>query len=93
MKTIVYMGTSLDGFIARDDGEIGWLEQFASDEAFVSYNELMERIAAVIIGRGTFEKVLTFAAWPYQKHAFLLSTTIIVQANGLVRSYYERKIN
>ena len=39
MKTIVYVGTSLDGFIARTDGEFDWLSQFANDEAIRAYKE------------------------------------------------------
>ncbi len=76
MKTSVYTGSSLDGFIARKDGEIDWLVKFANDEAIQSYEEFMSRIDAIVIGRGTFEKVLTFPSWPYQKKVFVLSTTI-----------------
>ena len=76
MKTIVYIGSSLDGFIARKDGDINWLTQFANDEAIHAYKELISRIDAVVIGRGTFEKVLTFPSWPYEKKVFVLSTTI-----------------
>ena len=85
MKTIVYVGTSLDGFIARTDGAFDWLSQFANEEAILAYKELINRIDAIVIGRGTFEKVLTFPSWPYEKKVFVLST------NGLVRSNYERK--
>jgi dihydrofolate reductase len=76
MKTIVYIGTSLDGFIARTDGEIDWLVQFANDEANRAYEELTGRIEAIVIGRGTFEKVLTFPSWPYDKKVFVLSSSI-----------------
>ena len=76
MKTIVYIGTSLDGFIARTDGEFDWLSQFANDEAVRAYEELINRIDAIVIGRGTFEKVLTFPTWPYQKKVFVLSDSI-----------------
>jgi len=48
VKTIVYIGTSLDGFIARKDGELHWLEQFANEEAMKSYEELTTRIDAII---------------------------------------------
>jgi len=75
MKTIVYIGTSLDGFIARKDGEIDWLVQFANDEAIRAYEELISRIDAIVIGRGTFEKVLTFPSWPYEKKVFVLSNS------------------
>ncbi len=76
MKTIVYIGTSLDGFIARKDGDIDWLTQFANDEAIHAYEEFMSRIDAIVIGKGTFEKVLTFPSWPYEKKVFVLSTSI-----------------
>ena len=76
MKTIVYIGTSLDGFIARKDGNLDWLEQFANDEAVHAYEEFMSRVDAIVIGKGTFEKVLTFPSWPYEKKVFVLSTSI-----------------
>jgi dihydrofolate reductase len=76
MKTIVYIGTSLDGFIARTDGDIDWLVQFANAEAIDAYNEFINRIDAIVIGRGTFEKVLSFPSWPYEKPVFVLSNSI-----------------
>ena len=76
MKTIVYIGTSLDGFIARKDGDIDWLTQFANEEAINAYKELISRIDAIVIGRGTFDKVLTFPSWPYAKRVFVLSSSL-----------------
>jgi dihydrofolate reductase len=76
VKTIVYIGTSLDGFIARKDGDIHWLTQFANEEAIDAYKELISRIDAIVIGRGTFDKVLTFPSWPYEKKVFVLSSSI-----------------
>ena len=76
MKTHVYIGTSLDGFIARKDGDIDWLVQFANDDAIHAYEEFIAGIDAIVIGRGTFEKVLTFPSWPYEKKVFVLSNTL-----------------
>jgi len=76
LKTIAYIGTSLDSFIARKNGDIDWLTQFANDEAIHSYEEFMKRIDAIVIGRGTFEKVLSFPSWPYEKKVFVLSSTM-----------------
>jgi len=67
MKAFVYIGTSLDGFIARTNGDIEWLVQYANDEAIQAYEEFISKIDAVVIGRGTFDKVLTFPSWPYEK--------------------------
>src|SRR4051794_25266344 len=76
MKTLVYIGTSLDGFIARENGDFDWLSQFANDEAIQSYNQFMDRIDAIVIGRGTYEKVLSFPTFPYSKKVFVLSNSI-----------------
>ena len=76
MKTKVYIGTSLDGFIARKDGDFNWLSQFANVEAIEAYEEFINTIDAIVIGKGTFEKVLTFSSWPYTKKVFVLSTSI-----------------
>ncbi len=76
MRTKVYIGTSLDGFIARKDGDINWMTQFANDEAINAYEEFMSGIDAIVIGKGTFEKVMTFSSWPYEKKVFVLSNSI-----------------
>ena len=76
MKTHVYIGTSLDGFIARKDGDLDWLVKFEGREIQDSYQEFIGKIDAIVIGRGTFEKVLTFPSWPYDRKVFVLSTTI-----------------
>jgi dihydrofolate reductase len=76
MKTSVYIGTSLDGFIAREDGDIDWLTPYGNDEAGRAYEEFIREIDTILIGRGTFEKVLEFPTWPYQKKVFVLSKTL-----------------
>lgn len=76
MKTSVYVGTSLDGFIARADGDFAWLSQFGNDEAIDAYNEFMSRIDAIVIGRGTFDAVMKFPDWPYEKPVFVLSSSL-----------------
>ena len=76
MKTSVYIGKSLDGFIAKTDGNIDWLTPYANDDAIHAYEKFMNGIDAIVIGRGTFEKILTFPSWPYEKKAFVLSTSL-----------------
>jgi len=78
MKTSVYIGSSMDCFIAREDGDIEWLTQFANDEAVSAYQKFITGIDAIVIGRGTFEKILSFPSWPYDKKTFVLSTGIKV---------------
>jgi dihydrofolate reductase len=76
MRTKVFIGTSLDGFIARKNGDIEWLVKFAIPEVNSGYEEFIKSIDAVVIGRRTFETVLTFPSWPYQQKVFVLSTTM-----------------
>ena len=76
MTSTVYVGTSLDGFIAKKDGSIDWLAPFENEEIGDSYRQFISTIDAVVIGRGTFEKILMSTSWPYEKNAFLLSTSM-----------------
>lgn len=76
MKTTVYIGTSLDGFIARTDGDINWLVKFESEDVHQHFQEFINRIDAIVMGRGTYEKVLTFPSWLHEKKVFVLSATI-----------------
>jgi dihydrofolate reductase len=69
----VFIGTSLDGFIARADGDLGWLPEGGGEPH--GYNEFMASVDALVIGRMTFEKVLTFGVWPYgEKRVVVLSS-------------------
>lgn len=76
MSALVYIGTSLDNFIARPDGDISWLESFASEEVVAPYEDIMRRTDALLMGRNTFEKVLGFGSWPYARKVFVLSSRL-----------------
>ncbi|OGF55731.1 MAG: deaminase [Candidatus Fraserbacteria bacterium RBG_16_55_9] len=67
MKAFVYIATSLDGFIARENGEIDWLPGGGSEEGGedYGYKEFMDTVDVLVMGRNTYEKVLTFGEWPY----------------------------
>ena len=77
MKCSVYIATSLDGFIAKPDGDIEWLDH--PDYVLKDKNEdfgfyaFMNSIDALVMGRHTFEKVLSFGEWPYKKPVIVLS--------------------
>jgi dihydrofolate reductase len=64
MKASVFIATSLDGFIAREDGAIDWLP--ANPEPH-GYDEFIASVDAIVIGRKTFETVLSFGGWAYGK--------------------------
>jgi dihydrofolate reductase len=72
----VFIATSLDGFIARPDGDIGWLtgRPVPEGEDF-GYAAFMDGLGAIVMGRETFEKVLTFPEWPYSFPVVVMSRT------------------
>ncbi|SDI34536.1 dihydrofolate reductase family protein [Nonomuraea jiangxiensis] len=74
----VFIGTSLDGFIAREDGDLAWLtsrgEAAGGD---LGYQKFADGIDTVVMGRGTYESGLAFDTWPHEgKHVAVLSTTL-----------------
>ena len=74
MKASVFIATSLDGFIAREDGALDWLPAGGGEPH--GYTEFMATVDALVIGRKTFETVLSFDQWPYgTKPVVVLSTT------------------
>jgi dihydrofolate reductase len=79
MKASVFVGTSLDGFIARANGDFDFLPPGGGEPH--GYDEFMATVDALVIGRKTFETVVTFAAWPYGgKPVFVLSTRPLASA-------------
>jgi dihydrofolate reductase len=73
VKTSVFIGTSLDGFIARVNGDLDFLPPGGGEPH--GYDEFLATVDALVIGRKTFETVLTFDTWPYgQRRVFVLST-------------------
>lgn len=76
ITTHVYIGTSLDGFIARESGDLDWLSRFADQAAVESYKEFIAGIDVIVIGRGTFETVLRFPDWPYDRPTVVLSRSL-----------------
>jgi dihydrofolate reductase len=77
VKCSVFIATSLDGFIARSDGGIDWLENpldtIAGED--YGYQAFFASVDALLMGRKSYEKVLTFGSWPYpEKKVFVLSS-------------------
>ena len=74
MANYVYIATSLDGFIATSDGGLDWLDEIPNpEESDFGYADFMNGIDAIVMGRRTFEKVMTFDSWPYDRPVYVLS--------------------
>jgi dihydrofolate reductase len=81
---VAYTATSLDGFIAGPDDDLSWLGG-AGDEAEFGYEAFFTRVGALIMGRRTYEQVLSFGAWPYEgRPAYVLSSSLPPQESGAV---------
>ncbi|QTD57333.1 dihydrofolate reductase family protein [Parasphingorhabdus cellanae] len=76
----VFIATSLDGFIARTNGDIDWLEVEASRDEDHGYQQFIEQMDVIVMGRGTFEKVSSFKTWPYKIPVIVLSRTLSEQS-------------
>jgi dihydrofolate reductase len=73
MKVSVFIGTSVDGFIARPNGSFDFLPEGGGEPH--GYDEFMASVDTLVIGRNTFETVLTMAEWPYgDKRVVVLSS-------------------
>ena len=86
----VFIATSLDGYIARPDGDIGWLLQRDDPKEDHGYNAFIADKDAVVMGRGTYEKVLEFGEWHYDRPVVVLSkqlngTPVPARLQGKVR--------
>jgi dihydrofolate reductase len=73
MTVSVFVGVSVDGFMARLNGDLDFLPPGGGEPH--GYDEFMASVDALVIGRKTFETVLAFAAWPYgTKRVVVLSS-------------------
>jgi dihydrofolate reductase len=90
----VFIATSLDGYIARADGDIEWLTDPPADESHVApptpppsgfdYDSHMSTVDHLVMGRGTYEKVLTFGEWPFPDHRVLVLSTTLRTDDGRI---------
>ncbi|MBE9060760.1 dihydrofolate reductase family protein [cf. Phormidesmis sp. LEGE 11477] len=77
MTNRVYIATSLDGYIATPGGGLDWLYAVPNpNNDDYGYADFIEGIDAIVMGRNTFEKVMTFDTWPYNKPVFVLSNSL-----------------
>lgn len=60
-QVVIFIASSLDGFIARRNGDVDWL---FTDEDY-GYTEFYESIDTVLMGRKTYDKIAEFDQYPY----------------------------
>ena len=82
-EVIVYIAASLDGYIARIDGSIDWLDIAGPEEAERSMSdfvELLNSVDCLVMGRKTFDTVRQFNPWPYGALPIVVLSTTLSEA-------------
>lgn len=77
MKCSAFIATSLDGFVARQDGSIDWLMQaneYVPNGEDGGYRAFISNVDVIVMGRYSYEKVLSFESWPYTLPVIVISS-------------------
>lgn len=88
MKASVFIGTSLDGFIARRNGEFDFLPADGGEPH--GYNEFIASVDTIVIGRKTFETVLPMKPWPYGKKRVVVLSSRPLDFSAVVGGVVEQ---
>ena len=83
VKTSVFVGVSLDGFIARLNGEYDFLPEGGGE--LHGYDEFIATVDVVVMGRNTFETVLALPEWPYSDKQVVVLNTRPVDLSAVAR--------
>lgn len=77
LKISVYIAMSIDGYIARKDGSIDWLEQGHVGDEDYGFKKFFNGIDVLVLGKNTYETVSGFDKWPYTgKRVIVISNTL-----------------
>jgi dihydrofolate reductase len=88
MKISVFVGTSVDGFIARLDDRLDFLPPDGGEPH--GYNEFFASVDALVIGRRTFETVRTFPEWPYGSKRVIVLSGRQIDVSGMPEGRVEQ---
>ena len=72
-KIILYIATSLDGFIARKNGSVDWLSPYEKSGEDYGYKEFYDSVGTVVMGNTTYKQALTFGESYKDKNCFVFS--------------------
>lgn len=72
----VFIATSLDGYVAGTDHRLDWLMKQPTEGEEQGYDEFIDSVDGLVMGRGSYETVLGFGEWPYKKPVYVMSKTL-----------------
>ncbi|MFD1511880.1 dihydrofolate reductase family protein [Halomarina rubra] len=79
--TTLYIATSVDGYVAAEDGGVDWLEAFGGEDSAAAYEAFFAAVDCLVMGATTYEQVLGFGEWPYEERP-----TVVVTSRDLPRA-------
>lgn len=73
----IYIAMSIDGYIARKDGNLDWLYYGHTGDEDYGFKNFIQSVDAIVLGKNTYEVVSSFDPWPYEgKRVIVLSNTL-----------------
>lgn len=72
----VFLAISLDGFVARKDHSLDWLQKAHTTGGDLGTGAFMASVDAMVMGRGSFETMLKMQVWPYEFPVTVLSSSL-----------------
>ena len=78
MSTVkLFIASTLDGFIARENGSLDWLHSFPNpNQLDYGYHDFLSTVDTIVMGRKTYEEILSFGIdWPYDEFSTYIITT------------------
>ena len=80
MKITYSVAASEDGFIAREDGDVSWLEEMKIDPSETGLAEFFAEVDALVMGRKSYDFVFEYGSWPYEKKPSWVCTSRELEA-------------
>lgn len=67
MDVTYYFASSIDGFIATEEGDVSWMETLGVPYDHEGYSQFVSTVDGLIMGRKTYDMIRNFGTWPYGK--------------------------
>lgn len=80
MKVTYYAASSLDGYIAKSDGDVSWIDEIVTNFEETDYDEFFATVDGLVMGRKTYEFVKDYGSWPYGNKLVWVCTTGNIEA-------------
>ncbi|MGD8567315.1 MAG: dihydrofolate reductase family protein [Gammaproteobacteria bacterium] len=83
---VLYIATSIDGYIARPDGSVDWLSRVENEQEDYGYADFYQSVDALVMGSNTYQQILDAGDWPYpDKPSYVMSDKTLPRADDDVR--------